>query len=246
LYNQLTNRRGKVFFWIYVFILAVISCYAIYIALYLKIDLGILIATAIAAVTYPLFVLAERYVWTPDLEILYDPQGDPDQYRPTLTLVNLQTGQAPPLRVFIRVGVNNKGGRTAKSCVGEIKLQPNGRPKGCTGFSGEPKILLWTRFIDLIDILPKQTTTLEVAFAQDGLSVPFRGSCVYQGQPPHVKAWASTSSAIKAPNIRLQDGFCEGQFKVKVMVYSENADPVTREFLLNVGVDWQQLTMQAV
>lgn len=227
-------------------ILAAISVCAIYVALRLKVDLGIFIATAIAAVAYPLFALAERYVWTPNLEILFDPQANPDLHRPSLTLVDSRTGHTLPQRVFIRVAVKNKGSKTAKGCVGEIVLEPNGRPQGCSAFSGEPKTLQWTRSIAPIDILPKQIATLNVAFAQGDLSAPFGGTCSYQGQPPHIRAWASTTEAIRAPNIRLQDGFCEGQFKIRVSVYSENADPVSKQFVLNVGSDWQQLQMQSV
>ncbi|MEM3562439.1 MAG: hypothetical protein QXR19_04380 [Candidatus Jordarchaeaceae archaeon] len=239
-------NRGKVLFRVFVIILSLISIFAIYIALKWKVELGIFIATAVSAIVYPLFALAKRYVWVPHLEILFNPQENPDVYRPIITFVNPQTGQVLPPRLFLRICIFNKGSATARNCVGEIQLEPNGRPQGCTAFSGEPKILQWTRSIEPIDILQKQSATLNVAFAQEGLSAVFAGTCNYQGQPPEIRAWASTTDAILAPNYRLQDGFCEGQFRIRITIYSENTEPLPTRFILNVGSNWQQLEMQLV
>ncbi len=233
-------RRWTILFWAWIVILAVISILAIALAIKIKVDLGIFVATAVATISYPLFALADRYVWTPELKILSDPQNDPDLYRPSLVLVD-PAGQIRPPRIMIRVAVYNKGSKTAKSCVGEIERVE--RPQGCEGFSKEPKLVQWTRSIQSIDILPKQKATLEVAFSELGLALPFGGRCAFQTQPC-IKAWASTPEAIRTPNFRLQDGFCEGDFRVKVTVYSENSDPVTQDFIISIGATHQDLRMR--
>ena len=237
-------NRGKILFLVFVVVLSGISIFAIYIAFKWKVDLGIFIATAVAAIVYPLFVLAERYIWIPNLEILFNPQDNPDVYLPILTLVNLQTGQILPPRRFIRVEVYNKGGSSAKNCIGEIQLEPDGRSHGCSAFSGEPKVLQWTRSAEPIDILPKQKATLNVAFSQQGLSAVFGGTCHFQQQSPRIYAWASTAEAIRNPNFRLQDGFCIGQFRIKITIYSDNAEPTSKVFVLDVNSNWQQLEMR--
>jgi len=103
-------------------------------------------------------------------------------------------------------------------------------------------VLQWTRSVKPIDILPKQKGTLEVVFSELGLALPFGGKCYSQVQPL-IKAWASTPEAIRTPNLRLQDGFCEGDFKVRVTIYSENADPISREFVIRIGASHQDLAM---
>lgn len=232
--------HGQKIFWGIMAAIAAIVIVWSSIAVLVKVDLAIFIATAVGALAYPIVVLWERYLFTPELQILFEPGTDPDLYRPVLTLVNPSTGVVRGPHLELRVVVRNEGKKTAKSCVGEIELVK--RPDVCSAFSKEPKVLQWTRSKNPIDILPKQRATLGVVFSEDGLSASFGGTCAYQNQPT-IRAWASTTIAINSPNIRLQDGFCEGNFSVKVNIYSENSDPVSKDFHINVGPNYQDLTM---
>jgi len=221
--------------------LSIIVIVTVIIAVQYKVDYGIFIATAIGALAYPIVILRERYLDTPELDILFDNQNYPELYRPALTLIELPSGRHRNTRIEIRVVVNNKGSRTAKSCIGEIELVE--RSKGCEGFTREPKVLQWTRSTKPIDILPKQKATLDVAFSELGLALPFGGQCSLQNIA-QIKAWASTTESIMHPQYRLQDGFCEGEFRVRITVYSENSEPESKEFFITVGSTYQDLKMR--
>jgi len=237
------RRLNTLFFSGWVLALAITVIYAVYIALIGKENLGIFIATALAAISYPFVILVERYLWTPDLELEFKP-GKSDIYRPSMVLAfpDPITNQIRMTneRVFVRVGVRNNGGKTAKHCVGEIKSLR--RPEGCSAFSEDPKVLQWTRSTEPIDILPKQSAVIAVAFAEAELSSGFGGECKFQVQPL-IRAWAATTEAIRAPQLRLQDGFCRGEFGIKVTIYSENSVPISKEFTLSVSEKHADLTM---
>src|SRR5574341_179713 len=165
-------HHGTLAFWGLIASLGAIIILSVIVAILIQVDLAILIATAIAAIAYPIVVLRERYVLTPELEILFDAQNEPDLYRPSLTLIDLPSGRPRNIRIEIRIVVDNKGNKTADSCVGEIQLVK--RPNGCEAFSSEPKVLQWTRSTEPIRILPKQKATLDVVFSELRLCISFQ------------------------------------------------------------------------
>jgi len=234
-------NRNRVFFsLLFVLIIVLFPASIMLSVIFHTTELAIFIPTAVASSAAVLYPLAERYYWIPELEILYDPK-DLTTYRPSLdTVSECSTSQMWVRREICRVAVRNKGKGTAKNCVAEIKLVKS--MKGCQAFSNEPKPLVWTRVIgrsehyfDPIDIARGQLATLEVVFAQQCLAVPFGGKCEIQPTSPQIRAWAGTPEAIACPKLRLQDGFCAGEFKVKVTIYSDNIEPISKDFLIKVG-----------
>jgi hypothetical protein len=221
--------------------------YSVNLALLGEQNLSIFYATALAAISYPFVTLVDHYLWTPDLEIEFEP-GESDIYRPSMVLAFLdpvdQRNQITPTRIFVRVGVRNKGSKTAKHCMGEIELLS--RTEGCNAFSKDPKVLQWTRSTEPIDILPKQFAVLAVAYAEHLGGRSFGGKCKFQHSMPLIRAWAATSEAIRYPETRLQDGFCMGEFKVRITIYSENSTPSSKEFVISVGSSYTDLTMRIV
>ncbi len=197
--------------------------------------------SAVAAIAYPVFALLNRYFWVPKLEIFFNPNNH-DLHTPTLTVINQQNGTAIKTH-FIRVGVTNNGTGAAKHCIGEIQLIQ--RPDGCEAFSKEGKALLWTRSQDSIRISRKQIATLNVAISQEEVSATFGGKYSKQ-KDPLLKAWAATPEVIDTmgPKHRPQDGFCIGDFKIRVTVYSENAEPASKDFILKIKGKWDELSME--
>lgn len=202
-------------------------------------ELGIFLATALSTIAFVSFSVWDRYVESPALEILHDP-SDNVNYFPQLTIISYSPGgtnvNSRMIR-FLRVMIQNSGSRTAKRCLARLELIRHMTPGNHT-LSREAKTLCWVEVPDLPNIPPKARFPLNVSYSQQGLSYPFEGAC-----SGFVRAMIFTKEAFNTPQIRAQDALCDGEYLVKIMVYSDNAQPVEKRFVISVHADWDRLTM---
>ena len=114
-------------------------------------------------------------------------------------------------------------------------------------FSEEPKTLRWVD-IPRDDYIPPKggKAVLGVAFSMQNarLEIPGKRCAVQKRDPTTVNSFALISEALANPNIRAQDAFCAGAFKIRVTVYCAEASPAYKGFILEVDDDWQKLNMR--
>lgn len=232
-------KTASAFLLVVIGVISVVMAYAFYVQL----EIAVFLATATSTLAYVLFTYWDQHVASPRLQIFFIP-SKPSEYTPQLEMFD-QIGQhIGPFR-FIRVVIQNCGSRPAHGCVGQVKLL--GRPAGCSMFSEEPKTLKWVD-IPRDDYIPPKggKAVLGVAFSMRDIRPTIDGNrCAVQKRPQTtVNALALTPEALANPQIRAQDAFCAGAFKIRVTVYCAEASPASKDFILEVDEDWQKLNMR--
>jgi len=198
--------------------------------------MGIFLATAATVISSTMFSFWKSYLESPELEILHDLRDVDfaDHYTPQLTISfpdRLQTTR------FLRVRIYNAGTRTATRCFAQLELIE--RPKkGKHTLSRVEKTLKWAEVPEFPSIPPKAGFLLNVAYSSLALIMPFPGGC-----DGYVRAWVCTEDAFANPKFRMQDAMCLGKYRVKVTVFSDNADPKEQRFVIHVPKKWNELSM---
>lgn len=205
--------------------------------------------------------IAEKFEKSPELVIIWQPKEKPQLHTPELSVFLREPRQAcgepttmnqiiynRVVRRHLRVIVENDGERVAKGCTATMELIS--RVTDCQPFSEEPKTLRWASpigdIVTKVDIAPyggKQA--LDVAFYDECGYVDMPGmKCAVDSKHPQLRAFVADPVAYKMHWIHLQDGFCQGKFKVKLTIYCENTKPVWKHFIINIPSDWHQFTME--
>jgi len=232
-------KPATIFLIVVVGIISVTLAYAFYV----KLDIAVFLATAISALAYVFFTYWDEYVASPNLKITFD-VTKPAEYTPQLS-IPLKDGLATLMvnHRFIRAVIINQGNRSAHGCVAKVQLLE--RPKDCTMFSEEPKTLKWVDIPEGNYIPPSGgNAVLGVAFSLEKvLRMPGK-RCAFQKDPDaSIRTFALTPEAIQNMSMRAQDAFCTGNFKIRLTVYCEEGNTVSRDFILEVSDEWQKLTM---
>jgi hypothetical protein len=239
--EEMKLKYSLVFLIIVVGIISAILAYAFYV----KLDIAVFLATAISALAYVFFTYWDTYVASPGLQITFD-SAKPAEYTPQLMVPSSETKHALVNFRFIRAVIVNQGNRSAHGCVAKIQLLE--RPRGCTMFSEEPKTLKWVD-IPQGNYIPPQggNAVLGVAFSLERIfSIPGRRCAFQKDSDTKIIAYAMTPEALENMAMRAQDAFCTGDFKIRITVYCEEGDTVSKDFVLKVGDEWQKLNMAPV
>jgi len=197
---------------------------------------GVFLATAFSLFAYVAFSSWDKFLEEPDLSILHD-RAMQDFYNPQMVI--LYPNRAPRERRFIRVIVKNRGSRTANRCLARLQLKQ--RPEGNHTLSTEPKTLIWPDTIELPNIPPQSEFAVNIAFSERGLNPAFRGAC-----DGFIRAWICTRDAFNEPNFRLQDAMCRGDYRCTLTIFSDNSYPVSKDILIQVAADWEDLNMNLI
>ena len=177
----------------------------------------------LGAVLVALFGPMLRAWWrSPSLEITYEPQ------EPYCRDTVLEPGNVRAH--WVRVKVTNEGRGTAKRCKG--KMNAVFRPDGGLRDDRDPMQLRWAgvpleQSLEPLDLARRDSQFLTVVFARDD----------------------SREGAWIAADIRARPGFPymleAGQtHRVRLAVYADNADPVTKDFVITYGGDIRSLEMR--
>lgn len=206
-----------------------------------RIEMGIFLATAGTVISFIVFNFWDSYLEKPELEILHD-STDTDRYSPQLTFFFEEQSDGKitvrPRDVrFLRVRIHNAGSRTANRCFAQLELIE--RSKGTHTLSKVEKTLLWAEVPQFPNIPPKAKFPLNVAYSKEGLVLPFPTGC-----DGNVRAWIFTEQVFANPNFRMQDAMCLGEYLVRIIVYSDNAQPVEKKFVISVVSEWNKLNMR--
>jgi len=233
-------KTATIFLVIVTVIVSIILAYT----LYMKLEIAVFFATAISTFAYVLFTYWDQHIASPNLQILFD-SSKPSEYTPQLEMFDLSNRTSlGPFR-FIRVVVRNCGSRPAHGCVAQVMLLE--RSAGCTMFSEEPKTLKWVD-IPRGDYIPPRggNAVLGVAFSMQKIKLILEGKrCAFQNKPQTtINTLAHTPEALTNPSIRAQDSFCAGNFKIRLTVYCEEVNPISKDYILEVNEDWQKLNMR--
>jgi hypothetical protein len=234
-------KGTKIFFWTLLVVL-----FAILAAAWVTRgnEFAIFLATAIGVIASTAFTFYQQYLRTPELHFAFDPEKHARQ----LTILDTNTGNPIDEFRFVYLQVENTGNLVAEKCVGQIRLLE--QPNGCTMFSDESKGLKWVEIAEGDSISPHGgTALLGVAFSRKTSLPALSGPrCALQPGNTIVRAWANTKGMISLvnPNLRLQDAFCTGDFKVRIAVSSSNSDPISKDFILQVADNWENLRIRNV
>jgi len=235
--RRLTGRE-----YVFSFII-ILSILALGYSVYLRLDLGVFLATAIGSLGYVVVALYDKYILTADLKITFDPKAQ-DLNSSTLTLLDSQNRPTTNARV-IRVLVRNDGKKKARSCVGYLELVS--RQEGCTMLSFYPSVLGWQN-ISRTNLIPAG------GFASLGVAISFdkgvqldHSRCDKLPGNTLLHTWAYTPEIFTmGPSFRLQDAFCAGTYVFDVVIYSEDSGPARQRFSLKIGANWNEDEMTAV
>lgn len=235
----------------YVVVLVVGLAGGFYLALYLQNQVALLAGAAIifAFLTWLgsgaelLGLLREWYKEKgeiPKLSIEYDEKGHPNTYSPELQLV-APDGRPVCVQKYLRVCIRNTGGvaRRCKAELGIIKEETAFRTP-----SDEPKPLTWGGPSLEKDIGGGDgTELLHIVFSDSRLS-----EAPVMTNDKNIFALVSTMDSLypRAPFIRAQDGFGEGDFKVRLTVISEGGAAAKQVLKVHVERDFRKLSMQLV
>ena len=235
----------------FLIILAIGITGGFYLALYLQNQIALLAGTAVlfAFLTWLgsgaelLGLLRDWYKETyrkAKLIVEYAPESIPHLYTPQLGFVSLLGEPLNLTRRFIKVGINNNGGRIAKQCKATFQIQSHDdktRPP-----SHEPKTLLWENGEVYQDIGINRPEYLFVVLSDSRLGMnDFAKENLFA-----LIGTLETVKMIPFTVIRAQDGFGVGNFIFKLVVVSENGEMVTATFRVVVTTNWQELTMEKI
>lgn len=222
-------------------VVSIISATLAY-AFYVKLDIAVFLATAISALAYVFFTYWDEYVASPNLQITFDP-AKPAEYTPQLLMPTSKNGNTLVNFRFIRTVIINQGNRSAHGCVAKVQLLE--RPEHCTMFSEEPKTLKWVDIPEGNYIPPQGgNAVLGVAFSLERIfRIPGKRCAFQKDSDTTIRGFALTPEAIENMALRAQDAFCTGNFKIRLTVYCEEGNTVSKDFILEVGDEWQKLDM---
>lgn len=228
--------RREIAFWVGLALLVVL-CIGLALSGLVGAQLATTVILAVATLTYASVLFWEHWVSRPELKIYIDEERKA-LHEPQLTYFYISPPdiiQRTCDRRYLRVQVENKGGKVAKNCAASLEVVS--RPNRCPAPADEPKGLKWAGrgAFQLMDIYPKGgRAVLDVAFSEQDL----HGSWHMQGKWGPLVAWLATHEASIEPRLRAQDALCKGEYKVDIIVGVDNGTPAKSSFRLEISEDW--------
>jgi hypothetical protein len=174
----------------------------------------------------------------PRLSIEYD-EKQSSTFVPELGLVD-QNGKQVCTQKYLRLLVKNEGRGIAHRCKAELQVIKEDTPFRAP--SAEPKPLIWSGPSLEKDIGARHgKELLHAVFSDSRLS-----SIPDNTEDKNIYALVSTMESLypKAPFIRAQDGFGEGNFKAEITITSEEGPFVKSTFRIHVEKDFHKLRME--
>jgi hypothetical protein len=185
----------------------------------------------------------KRIANQPRLNILYDPDTDPDTYCPAKSYPNPRHTSELISRKFLRVKIENNGGGIAYQCKGQLRILKN-EQVGCPSL--ELKTLEW-------DTLTTLTTNQDIGVGDHGiLNILFSDDRIIRDKVDDKlikRAYVSTPHNLDEINIRfpkIEDGFNVGKFEFELAVRDRNGFSINAVFRVEVTGKWDEISMKRI
>ena len=155
-----------------------------------------------------------------------------------------------PKRRFINVTVQNNGRGLAENCGVRLKLLH--KTDGCQWLSFNEKSLAWNDGNIGRTIGARGNKAIfHLAFSQQLLTTDQQNDitplyCNIAKRKVKINSWIGTRDALEKPELRDQDGLCQGEFTVHIEVITQYGHRAYKHFIIAVGDDWHSLNVTMI